>query len=510
MFPYIGNIFGTKKPPASQSASLQAAANIENNTLLPTEPVAVRAANDPLPTEPEAIPTRPKTPGSSARPPSRGRTLKQPVQVVSTQQNCLCINPFEIGGFKSAHELKCTEANGVCYPGLDPNTYNSTHFVALMIKDKLNSNGKIIIPVANLWKSTVNEIMRQLNFFDIGLSVDIPIVILEFTPDKPTRTLIIPKAEFYNTFYTEGSKIKECPEGLTHIILIMERIQPPGPNFNAIDLAQRLVRANVFSGDFKASNAGTVGDKSVLIDWDPKFQFNIAPNISEADRSNLVCYMVLTFLIELVDYAAIKSNNIYKYKDDNKKLTDELENLIKLFLNTCKQLREVYPSIFKKDDSGRGAILDIIKSAENVFDKNPIDMFLNLLNYDPVHNIQLSFYETDTDVIQLFLDTERQQYYNDNNPDPTLSGDKMYDSYEKYILNFFMKYIPFDINCLINMTFEINDTSIENQINQQYKAYLTRYKNLLNLKKRGGSRKRPKTKRRRSHKKKKGTSKMFR
>ena len=57
-------------------------------------------------------------------------------------------------------------------------------------------------------------------------------------------------------------------------------------------------------------------------------------------------------------------------------------------------------------------------------------------------------------------------------------------------------------------TFEINEYSIENQINTKYKSYLFR-SNLLR-KKGGGSRKRPKTNRRRSHKKKKNTRKMFR
>ena len=501
MFPSINRLLGTNKMPASQPVAV----NVAKDSLQPTVPISANVEiplQSTLPAQENLIPSRPAAPGSSKRPQSRGRTLKQ------TPRNCLCNKPFEEGGFKSAHELECTEANGVCYTGLDPETYNSKDFVALIIKDKLNSNGEIVIPVANMWESTINEIVRQLDFYGLGLSVDIPIVILEFTSDTPA--LIISKDTFYESFYTE-STIKECPVGLKHIILIMERIQLPGPNFNVIDLANRLVNANVFSGDFKAGNAGTVGDHSVLIDWDPKFQFDIDPNMPEAERRNLVCYMVLTFLMELIDYMASKSNNIYAPTDNTEltdKLTTKLTDSNALFSNTRKKLKEYYPSIFTKDVSGREAILKVIESARKVFDEKPIDMFLNLINYDPVHNIQLLLYETDDPSRSLFVDTERQQYYNKNKPDPTLSGNRRYKSYETYIGTYFVTYIPFDINCLINMTFEINEYSIENQINTKYKSYLFR-SNLLR-KKGGGSRKRPKTNRRRSHKKKKNTRKMFR
>lgn len=66
--------------------------------------------------------------------------------------------------------------------------------------------------------------------------------------------------------------------------------------------------------------------------------------------------------------------------------------------------------------------------------------------------------------------------------------------------NYVTKYIPFDINCLLNMTFT-DKVNIEDQIKKEYISYIVG---------KGGSRKRPKTKRRRSHKKKKGTRKMFR
>jgi hypothetical protein len=446
------------------------------------------------------IPSRPTAPGPSRPPIRNGRKV-----VEQPPSNCLCNKPFEKGGFKSAHELKCTEANGVCYPGLDPKTYNNKDFVALIIKDKLDSNSEIIIPVADMWESTVNEIVRQLSFLDKGLSVDIPIVILEFTSGVPA--LIISKNEFYDSFYTEESTIKECPAGLKHIILIMERIKLPGPNFNVIDLASRLVIANVFSGDFKAGNAGMVGDNSVLIDWDPKFQFDINPKIREADRSNLVCYMVLTFLMELIDYMVITSNDIYAFRK-NTELTAKLTDSNQLFLNTREKFNEYYPSIFTKDDSGRKAILRVIESARKVFDKKPIDMFLNLLNYDPVHNIQLllykenkmesqnsaSFYFRSMSETLKFTDKVRKTDYNLWQTAPNYTGRLAAFN------NYFTKYIPFDINCLLNMTFT-DKVNIEDQIKKEYISYIVG---------KGGSRKRPKTKRRRSHKKKKRTRKMFR
>ena len=133
-------------------------------------------------------------------------------------------------------------------------------------------------------------------------------------------------------------------------------------------------------------------------------------------------------------------------------------------------------------------------------------MFFNLINYDPVHNSQLLLYKdmenqngkefdfTIRSKILQFTDKVRKKDYNLWQIAPN------YTERLAAFNNYFTKYIPFDINCLINMTFTDN-VNIEDQIKKEYISYIAR---------KGGSRKRPKTKRRRSHKKKKGTRKMFR
>ena len=473
----LPSILVNKKPPEKTRAEQTAErlrAELEKSKLTPVVTTATSQVRPVVPSAERSGPSRPTGP-STPNGPSRplfGRNL--------IKQSCICTEEFASGGFKTAHDLNCNIINGKCYPELKD--YTNENFVALSIRDKTNSN----IHLSDQWVNIIEEVKRQQHFVENGLAVNIPMVILVYNEGEST---FINSTDYETDFYQLA-----YPPKLARIILIMQRITPPGSDFDAIGLADRLVSANVFSGDFKVINVGVVGDNSVLIDWDPKLQVDIDHSQTESVRRELVCYMVLTFLMELIDYMAVTSHNIINSsldKAETKKLTES----INLFSNTHKKLKEYYPSIFTKGGGGRAAILAVIKSAETAFGEKSISMFLNLINYDPIHNIQSLLSD----------DKTRQTNYSLNKPDPNLPYRERYIPYKRYIDDYFMNYIPFDINCLLNMTFEPSEVGIENQI-------ITYYLDVsgLSTKPKGGSRKRSKTKHRRSYKKKKGTRKMFR
>ena len=403
-------------------------------------------------------PSAPRTPITTtmARPFFRGKRTIIP--------SCICKIVFESGGFKTAHDLNCNSQDGTCYQEL--NEYNNNEYIALSIRDKKISSG--VIPIADLWENTIVEIERQLMFVEKGLAVNIPMVILEYTDKAPE---FIKRGSFATKFRAidgEKSSIISCPENLVRIVLIMERIEPPGPTFDAIGLAKNLVQNGVLSGDFKPANVGIHkpanvsidGYNPVLIDWDPKFQEDVF-NIDTKREEDLVCYMIITFLTQLLAFI------IYRCR------SDDINSNINLFNNVKEQLYAYHKDIVKYDEYVR-----VIKSATELFTgtlngkTKQQRMLSNLNGYNPfrVYTFVNDKIRTPGNIDELYKDV----------------------------------YISFQI------IMDVQDDNQQDKIKQMVVGqFMEKYKELSQVAD-GGSRKRPKTKRRRSHKKKKNTRKMFR
>ena len=311
-------------------------------------------------------------------------------------------------------------------------------------------------PIEEQWKNIKDEIERQLQFNLVLLALDIPLVLLKFKkPDKPTE--FIYRDEYEAKLYT-----LDYPEGLEAVILIMQRMRPAGPGFDVLGLAIKLINRRVMSCDYKYDNTGEYDGIEVLSDWDTQYQTYIGDDTSN-DRE-LVCFMMLEYIIHLLILVYNASNNIRPTPETG--IDAELENRINLFTHVRRQLKDYYPEIFTPETKAVGIIKAILFIAYDIFKKyggeeKGLDMFANLDGYN---------------LFALLVE---------NHKATELSG---------------------DIHKILQMeiTYPLQDSkSIAQQIMTQY-ALLTPKSSL------GGSRKRPKTKRRRSHKKKKNTRKMFR
>jgi hypothetical protein len=236
--------------------------------------------------------------------------------------------------------------------------------------------------------------------------------------------------------------------------MIMERMRPAKQIFNALGLAEKLINARVMSCDYKYNNTGqyvteTGATIDVLIDWDTKHQ-TVLTDDDMPNNNKLVSFMMLEYIIGLLTSMISPNTDI----------TDK----IYLFNNVRDQLRAYYPDLFVPGDSGLDKVKDVVDTALAIFyqDKGKNSTArLNLVAYNP-----LTYFET--------------------------HDDKQLDS---------------DIHKILQM--DITDPKdskelVVAQIRRQYTLLTPKSSSL------GGSRKRPKTKRRRSHKKKKGTRKMFR
>lgn len=325
--------------------------------------------------------------------------------------------------------------------------YTEDKFVALL--QSIDHNDEIT--VEQQWKYIKDEIERQQQFYPL-LALDIPLILLKFkSADNPTEFI-------YKDEFTEQLYKRDYPIDLDLVILIMQRMRPAGPGFDVLGLAEKLIKHRVLSCDYKYDNTGEYGEVedsiTVLSDWDTQYQTYIGDDTSN-DRK-LVCFMMLEYIIHQLARVIIKS----------KEIDAELENRINLFTHVRGQLKQYYPSIFIPE-TGAASITDVLNTAYSIFEKDGdkdkdngwhkgLAMFQNLNNYNP---------------LRLLVRGHKEEQ---------LDG---------------------DIHKLIrmNLTYPLPNTmSIVEQIKAQYVAFS------------GGSRKRPKTKRRRSHKKKKGTRKMFR
>jgi hypothetical protein len=306
------------------------------------------------------------------------------------------------------------------------------------------------------WQNIKSEIERQLQFHLLLLSLDIPLVLLKFkNTDKPTE--FIYKDEFEAKLYT-----LDYPQDLESVILIMQRMRPAGPGFDVLGLAIKLINRRVMSCDYKYDNTGEYDEIEVLSDWDTQYQTYIGDDTSN-DRE-LVCFMMLEYIMHLLILVYNASNNI---KPDLKTGIDpELENLINLFTHVRIQLKDYYPEIFTPEPKAVGIIKNILFIAYDIFKKyggeeKGLDMFTNLDGYN---------------LFALLVE---------NHKATELFGD-------------IHKILQMEITYPIQ-----NSKSIVQQIMTQYELLTPKDSS-------GGSRKLPKTKRRRSHKKKKNTRKMFR
>lgn len=297
------------------------------------------------------------------------------------------------------------------------------------------------------WDDVKKEIERQQNFVQREVALNIKLVILQFK-NKPASD----KYEYIknNEFDTKLYK-RDYPADLQKVIMIMERMRLPVEDFNALGLAQKLIEYGIMSCDYKYNNTGqydveTGATIDVLIDWDTKHQ----TILKEADKSNnikLVSFMMLEYIIQILTLII----------GSNADITDK----IRLFNNVREQLRTYYPDLFVPGDTGLDKVKDVVTIALNIFQQDnskDYTALLNLVAYNPLTHIE------------------------------------KHDS----------KQLDSDIHKILQMNItdpKDSNESVATQIKRQY-ALLTP--------KLGGSRKRPKTKRRRSHKKKKGTRKMFR
>jgi hypothetical protein len=302
-------------------------------------------------------------------------------------------------------------------------------------------------PIEEQWGDVKKEIERQQSFVQREVALDIKLVILQFkTKSVSDKYEYIKNNEFDTNLYTRA-----YPENLEKVIMIMERMRLPVQNFNALGLAQKLIESGILSCDYKYNNTGQyvteTGDTiDVLIDWDTKHQ----TILNEADKSNkikLVSFMMLEYIIQISTLII----------GSNADITDK----IYLFNNVREQLKTYYPDLFVPDATGLKKVKEVITTALTIFSRDKhkdSTALLNLVTYNPLTHIEEHVVEQ--------LDSDIHKILQMNITDPK-------DSKEH----------------------------VAAQIKRQY-ASLTQ--------KLGGSRKRSKTKRRRSHKKKKGTRKMFR
>ena len=284
--------------------------------------------------------------------------------------SCICNDNFDSGGFKTAHNINCSKQNGTCYPQL--NEYKNDEYVALSIRDKKGSNG-IKNPISEQWKDITYEIERQMQFFDKDIAVNIPMVILEYSDNQLD---FIKKDEFTTKLYEKN----DSPPNLSRVVLIMQRIKLPGPDFDAIGLAEKLVENGVLSGDFKSANAGTITingiEKTVLIDWDPKFQVLFEKkDVDDEKKKYLVCYMIIIFLTNLLD------DILYWCP------ISELKNEIKLFDFVRAQLIKKNPEMFENDKNGLIELVKCINTSEFFFREKKQHMIQNLYNYTPIRKL---------------------------------------------------------------------------------------------------------------------------
>jgi hypothetical protein len=366
------------------------------------------------------------------------------------RKDCICREIIGRGSFKKAYKLQCAVGD-ICDERL--NQYTDDRFVALIQNIEYeNENEKI----EEQWKNIKDEIERQLQFHILLLSLDIPLILLKFKKtDKPTE--FIYKDEFEEKLYT-----LKYPEDLESVILIMRRMHPAGPRFDVLGLAKKLIRHRVMSCDYKYDNTGEYDGVEVLSDWDTQYQTYIGDDKS-TDRE-LVCFMMLEYIMHLLILVYNASNNIRPAPETG--IDVELENRINLFTHVRGQLKEYYPEIFTPETKVVGIIKNVLFIAYDIFEKyggekKGLTMFQNLDHYNPFKSLVKDHKEN-----ELFGDIHK-------------------------ILQ-------------MEITYPLPHTmSIAEQIKTQY-TLLTPKGSL------GGSRKRPKTKRRRSYKKKKGTRKMFR
>lgn len=304
-------------------------------------------------------------------------------------------------------------------------------------------------PIEEQWGDVKKEIERQQSFVQREVALDIKLVILQFKNKRESdKYEYIKNNEFGNNLYE-----RDYPENLEKVIMIMERMRLPVQDFNALGLAEKLINARVMSCDYKYNNTGqyvteTGATIDVLIDWDTKHQ-TVLTDDDMPNNNKLVSFMMLEYIIGLLTLMI----------GPNTDITDK----IYLFNNVRGQLRLYYPDLFVPGDSGLDKVKEVITTALTIFGRDNYKdstALLNLVAYNP-----LTYIETH-DVKQ--LDSDIHKILQMNITDPK----------------------------------EITET-VAAQIKRQY-AILTPKGSL------GGSRKRSKTKRRRSHKKKKGTRKMFR
>jgi len=454
IFPSIFGKQPTKETPA-QAAAKRAAADAERAQ-------AKRAAAD------VSAPKEPSPP-AFARPtskaPARGRVVvgNTMMKVQAGIENCICSELFAEGSYKNAHKLECAiEYSSMCDSRL--NEFINDKYVAL-IQNIIYGNEEE--PIEDQWDDVKTEIERQQSFVHREVALDIKLVILQFK-NKPAllKYEYIKKNEFDTKLYK-----RDYPADLEKVIMIMERMRLPVENFNALGLAQKLIESGIMSCDYKYNNTGQYDTETgatidVLIDWDTKHQ----TILNEADKSNkikLVSFMMLEYIMHLLILVYNASNNIRPAPETG--IDAELENRINLFKHVRIQLKGYYPEIFsQKTEEAVGIITDVLSAAFDIFlkDEKGLTMLQNLVHY----NLFKSLGKPQDDLDELLA---------------RLAG---------------------DIHKILQMeiTYPLPHTmSIAEQIKTQYTLLTT--KGSL-----GGSRKRSKTKRRRSHKKKKNTRKMFR
>jgi len=453
----LPSIFGkqpTKQTPA-QAVAERAAADAERAQAKRAAAADVSAPKEPSP---------PAFARPTSKAPARGRVVVgNTMKVQAGIENCICSELFAEGSYKNAHKLECAiEYSSMCDSRL--NEFKNDKYVAL-IQNIIYGNKEE--PIEEQWGDVKKEIERQQSFVQDQVALDIKLVILQFK-NKPALL----KYEYIknNEFDTKLYK-RDYPADLEKVIMIMERMRLPVENFNALGLAQKLIESGIMSCDYKYNNTGQYDTETgatidVLIDWDTKHQ----TILNEADKSNkikLVSFMMLEYIMHLLILVYNASNDIRPAPETG--IDAELENRINLFTHVRIQLKGYNTEIFsQKTEDAVGIITDVLSTAFDIFlkDEKGLTMLQNLVHY----NLFKSLGKPQDDLDELLA---------------RLAG---------------------DIHKILQMeiTYPLPHTmSIAKQIKTQY-TLLTPKGSL------GGTRKRPKTKRRRSHKKKKGTRKMFR